>query len=54
MEKEIKVDISSRDELLEKYSKQLELYKKTLEEALNKKVSKIYIYSTCLNRALEL
>jgi len=41
-------------ELIEKYSKQLELYKKALEEALNKKVNKRYIYSTCLNTALEL
>ena len=46
--------VTNENELLEKYSKQLELYKKALEEALNKKVSKIYIYSTCLNRALEL
>ena len=39
-------------ELIEKYSKQLELYKRALEEALNKKVSKIYIYSTCLNEEI--
>ena len=41
-------------ELIEKYTKQLELYKKALEEALNKKVTRIYIYSTCLDKALEL
>ena len=27
---------------------------KALEEALNKKVNKIYIYSTCLEKALQL
>lgn len=42
--------VTKEEELIEKYSMQLELYKKALEEALNKKVSKIYIYSTCLEK----
>ena len=45
--------VTKEDELIEKYSKQLELYRKALEEALNKNVSKTYIYSTCLNKSIE-
>ena len=44
--------VKSKEELIEKYSKQLELYKRALEEALNKNVSKIYIYSTHLNEEI--
>ena len=44
--------IKEKEELIEKYSKQLALYKRALEEALDKKVSKIYIYSTCLNEEI--
>ena len=40
--------------LKEKYSKQLELYKMAIEQALNKKVSKIYIYSTYLGKEIEI
>ena len=39
-------------ELLEKYNKQLELYEMALEQSLNKKVSKKYIYSTHLNKEI--
>ena len=46
--------VTAENELIDKYSKQLELYKKALEEALNKKVSKIYIYSTYLNKEVKL
>jgi len=46
--------ITEENELIEKYSNQLKLYKKALEEALNKAASKIYIYSTCLDKAIEL
>ena len=46
--------IKEKEELIEKYSKQLELYKRALEEALNKKVSKIYIYSTCLDTEIKI
>ena len=40
--------------LIEKYKNQLELYAKALNQALNKKVSKVYIYSTYLNRVIEI
>ena len=44
--------VQDKKELIDKYSKQLELYKRALEEALNKKVSKIYIYSTHLDKEI--
>ena len=44
--------ITSKEELIQKYKKQLELYKRALEEALDKKVSKIYIYSTYLDKEI--
>ena len=37
-------------ELVEKYKNQLELYKQALEEALNTKVDKVYIYSVYLKK----
>ena len=40
--------------LREKYSKQLELYKTALEQALRRKVSKVYIYSTYLDKKIEI
>lgn len=40
---------NGEQELIEKYKKQLELYKKALEKALKRKVDKVYIYSTYLN-----
>jgi len=48
--------VPSNDEnyLKEKYSKQLELYKMALEQALKKEVSKVYIYSTYLNKEIEI
>ena len=33
---------------------QLELYKEALEEALNKKVEKVYIYSVYLEKTIEI
>ena len=44
--------VQNEEELILKYNKQLKLYKKALENALNKKVSKVYIYSTHLNKEL--
>ena len=38
--------------LIEKYRTQLELYKKALESALNKKVDKMCIYSTYLEKEI--
>ena len=42
------VEKGQEQELIKKYKKQIELYKRALEEALNTKVSKSYIYSTWL------
>ena len=44
------VEIGKEQILIEKYEKQLELYKKALEKALNKKVDKVKIYSLYLNK----
>ena len=46
--------VENRNEeiLKEKYKTQLEIYKKALEEALNRKVNKIYIYSTYLDKEI--
>lgn len=40
--------------LIEKYSKQLEIYKEALEKSLQMKVEKVYIFSTRLNKKIEL
>ncbi len=37
-------------ELIDKYKGQLEIYKRALEQALNKKVEAVYIYSTYLDK----
>ena len=44
--------VEKQDEkvLIEKYKTQLDLYKKALENSLNRKVDKIYIYSTYLDK----
>ena len=47
------VEKGKEHELWEKYKKQLELYKEALEEALHKKVEKIYIYSVYLGKVIE-
>ena len=46
--------VQQSSELKEKYKVQLELYKNALEAATNKQVKKVYIYSTCLNEAIEI
>ena len=46
--------LTREQELVKKYSKQLELYKEALEEALNKKVKKVYIYSVYLEKTIEI
>lgn len=51
-----KTDIVNNGEeqkLINEYSKQLEIYKKALEQAINKKVDKVYIYSLYLNKNIE-
>lgn len=40
--------------LKEKYESQLKLYKRAIEQSLNKKVLKTYIYSTYLSQAIEI
>ena len=45
--------VSNEQELIEKYKEQLKIYKNALEQALNKKVSKIVIYSIYLNKEIE-
>ena len=41
-------------ELTKKYKKQLELYKQALEQALEKQVDKVYIYSVYLGKEIEI
>ena len=48
------VEKDNEQTLIEKYKKQLELYKKALERSLEKKVAHTYIYSVYLNKSLEL
>ena len=42
----------NENELIVKYKRQLELYKEALEKALNRKVDKIYIYSTYISKEI--
>ena len=44
--------VQSEEELKEKYETQLLLYKNALESALNKKVDKVYIYSSFLGKEI--
>ena len=46
--------VKEEKELIEKYSKQLEIYKKALEDELEEKVLHTYIYSIYLNKKIEL
>lgn len=48
------IEKNKKYELVNKYKKQLELYQEALEQSFNKKVSKKYIYSTCLGQAIEI
>jgi len=43
---------SSEEELIEKYKKQLEIYKRAIEAATKKKVAETYIYSTYLDKEI--
>lgn len=45
--------VENENELINKYSKQLEFYEKALEEALGKEVFKKYIYSVYLGKEIE-
>ena len=46
--------VQTEEELIYKYKIQLELYKKALEDALGKMVNRVYIYSTCLKKQIEI
>ena len=46
--------VENEVQLKEKYTTQLELYKRALECATNKKVVATYIYSTCLGKVIEI
>ena len=46
--------VENEIELVNKYSKQLEIYKDALEKGLSKKVNEIYIYSLYLNKDIKL
>ena len=48
------VESGKEEELIEKYSNQLEMYAKALEESENKKVAKKIIYSTSLGKEIYL
>ena len=48
------VELGNEQELVIKYKKQLELYKKALEKTYKKQVKNIYIYSVYLNKAIDL
>lgn len=48
------VEKGKENELVEKYISQLELYKQALEESLQRKVDKTYIYSVYLGKEIEI
>lgn len=48
------VEVGQDIELVNKYKKQLEIYKKALGSALHRKVDKIYIYSVYLGKEIEI
>ena len=48
------VENGKESELVEKYISQLELYQKALEESLQRKVGKTYIYSVYLGKEIEI
>lgn len=47
-------NVETVEQLKQKYTVQLELYKRALESATSKKVKTTYIYSTCLARVIEI
>ena len=46
--------VSKPDQLVEKYSVQMKLYKLATERAIGKKVKNVYIYSFCLNKLIKI
>ena len=47
------VENGNEDILVKKYSNQLRIYKKALEDSLDKKVNEVYIYSLWLNKEIK-
>lgn len=48
------IEKGKENELVEKYKKQLEIYQQALEQVFSKKVTRKYIYSTYLNKQIEI
>ncbi len=48
------IEKGEENKLVERYKEQLQLYKKALEGALQKKVDKVYIYSVYLGKKIEI
>ena len=48
------VENNQEEKLIQKYKKQLEIYKRALEQSYNKKVEKIYIYSVYMSKNIEI
>ncbi len=46
------VEAGNEKELIDKYKVQLDLYRNALEQALNRKVDEVYIYSTYLDKTI--
>lgn len=46
--------VKKEEELVTKYQKQLEIYKRALQEAIGKKVDKVYIYSIHLQKMIDM
>ena len=46
--------VKNEQELIEKYKVQLEIYKQALEAAMDRKVDKVYIYSTYLDKEIKI
>ena len=48
------VEKNKEQELIDKYKKQLDIYKKALEQSLKKNIHKTYIYSVYLEKLIEI
>ena len=48
------VEKNNEQELIDKYKSQLNIYKKALEQALNKKVKEVYLYSIYLDKEIHM
>ena len=46
------VVLGKEQELIDKYKKQLEIYKRAIEQSLNSKVEEAYIYSVSLGKEI--